>query len=118
MGLNPISPPDRPDLSLDAALDADGHLQNHLDWTPELAAHMAARDGLALTDRHWAVLQAVRRFYRDFGHIPPTRPLLKYLMQQLGADHDNAALMQLFATGRVARTVTRLAGVPKPPNCL
>ena len=100
------------------ALDADGHLQDHRDWTPELAAQLAARDGLVLTAAHLAVLRVVRQFYAEFGHIPMTRPLLRYVMQQLGPEHDNAALMKLFATGRVARTVTRLAGVPKPPNCL
>lgn len=99
-------------------VDADGHLQDHRDWTPALAAQLAAHEGWTLTEAHLQVLYCVRQFYADFGHIPMTRPLLKYVMQQLGTAYDNAALMQLFHTGRVARTITRLAGVPKPPNCL
>ncbi|GAF54853.1 tRNA 2-thiouridine synthesizing protein E [Psychrobacter sp. JCM 18901] len=31
---------------------------------------------------------------------------------------SNQKLQQLFNTGLVARHVNRLAGLPKPPNCL
>lgn len=101
------------------ALDADGHLRDLNAWTPDVARRMAKRDNLTLDDRHLAVLNAAREFYARYQRAPATRPLLKHLGQTLGPDHaDSIRLMQLFGTGSVARTVARLAGLPKPPNCL
>lgn len=99
-------------------LDQDGHLQNHLDWTPEIAQLMAQKDGLTLTPAHLSILYAVQKFYQQFGYAPATRPLIKFLMKQLGNQISNAQLMQDFQTGLVARTLARLAGLPKPANCL
>jgi len=39
-------------------------------------------------------------------------------MQTVSSDLTNAHLMALFQTGLVARTLARLAGLPKPANCL
>jgi tRNA 2-thiouridine synthesizing protein E len=106
-----------PDQNL-PALDKDGHLVNHLDWTPDVARLLAAREQLILSDEHLQVLQGMREYYRRFEHAPATRPLIKFLMQTVSADLTNAHLMALFNTGLVARTLARLAGLPKPANCL
>ncbi len=99
-------------------LDADGHLVNPLDWTPEVAQLLAARDALTLDPEHLRVLNAMREFYRRFEHAPATRPLIKFLQLNLGTEYTNAHLMAIFNTGLVARTLARLAGLPKPANCL
>lgn len=99
-------------------IDQDGHLQNHLDWSPEVAALLAANDGLVLNQAHLQVLYSTREFYNRFGYAPATRPLLKFLIKELGDHISNAQLMQDFQTGLVARTLARLAGLPKPANCL
>ena len=100
------------------ALDADGHLVDHLEWTPEIAQLLAARDELVLTENHLQVLFAMRTFYERFEHAPATRPLIKFLLQSVGPEMTNAHLMALFNTGLVARTLARLSGLPKPANCL
>ncbi len=102
----------------DITLDEDGHLQNHLDWSAEVAQIMATKEGLTLTHSHLEILLAVRDFYTRFGYAPATRPLIKFLIKQLGSHISNAQLMQDFQTGLVARTLARLAGLPKPANCL
>lgn len=99
-------------------LDQDGHLQNYLDWTPEIAQIMAQKEGLTLTAAHLSILFAVQKFYQQFGYAPATRPLIKFLIKELGDQISNAQLMQDFQTGLVARTLARLAGLPKPANCL
>jgi len=99
-------------------LDQDGHLVNHLDWTPDVARLLAARDQLVLGEEHFKVLEGMREYYRRFEHAPATRPLIKFLMQTVSSDLNNAHLMALFQTGLVARTLARLAGLPKPANCL
>lgn len=101
------------------SLDSDGHLIQHMDWSLQVAQQLADNLAISLTDEHFLILNAVREFYTCFGHPPTTRPLLKYLSQSLPQlDLDNAKLQQLFNTGLIARHVNRIAGLPKPANCL
>ena len=101
------------------ALDPDGHLINSEDWTPALAQQLADTLGVTLTAQHQAIILAVRAYYAEFGHPPVTRPLIKFLQQRLPQFAiDNATLQTLFNTGLVARHVNRIAGLPKPANCL
>ncbi len=99
-------------------LDQDGHLVDYTIWTPEVAQELANSLELELTDWHLTVLQAVRQFYQQFGHSPATRPLIKFLMKSVSPEINNAMLQEKFNTGLVARHLSRLAGVPKPANCL
>lgn len=105
--------------ALNVELDQDGHLCHHTIWTPAIAQQLANTLELTINAEHLAILQQVRTFYVKFNHAPATRPLIKWLQQTL-PDHDisNQKLQQLFNTGLVARHVNRLAGLPKPPNCL
>ncbi|CAM4199446.1 TusE/DsrC/DsvC family sulfur relay protein [Psychrobacter arenosus] len=101
------------------ALDAEGHLQDHKLWTPEIAQQLADTLDVELTPLHLRILKQVREFHNEFNHPPATRPLIKYLMQTLPEDDiSNQRLQALFNTGLVARHVNRIAGLPKPPNCL
>lgn len=103
---------------LDALLDKDGYLRDHRQWREETALLLAARDGIALTPAHWEILHALRRFYARYELSPATRPLLKYLAQELGPEKATSIyVMQLFP-GTPAKTIARLAGLPKPPNCI
>ena len=103
---------------MNLALDQDGHLVDYTIWTPEVAQELAKSLDLELTEWHLEVLNAVRQFYQQFGHSPATRPLIKFLMKTVGPEVDNAMLQQRFNTGLVARHLSRLAGIPKPANCL
>ncbi len=101
------------------ALDQDGHLCDHTIWTLAVAQQLADTLEVTLSVEHLAVLQQVRAFFDKFNHAPATRPLIKWLQQTLPDDDiSNQKLQQLFNTGLVARHVNRLAGLPKPPNCL
>ena len=103
----------------DIALDQDGHLCDHAIWTPDVAQRLADTLDVTLTDEHLQILQQVRAFFEKFNHAPATRPLIKWLQKTLPEqDIGNQKLQQLFNTGLVARHVNRLAGLPKPPNCL
>ena len=83
-------------------LDQDGHLVDYTIWTPEVAQELANSLELELTDWHFTVLQAVRQF----------------LMKSVSPEINNAILQEKFNTGLVARHLSRLAGIPKPANCL
>lgn len=99
-------------------LDQDGHLVDYTIWNENVAQELARKLDLELTPWHFQILQAVRQFYHQFGHSPATRPLIKFLMKTVSSDINNAVLQEQFNTGLVARHLSRLAGIPKPPNCL
>ncbi len=99
-------------------LDQDGHLVDYTIWNESVAQELARKLDLELTPWHFQILQAVRQFYHQFGHSPATRPLIKFLMKTVSSDINNAVLQEQFKTGLVARHLSRLAGIPKPPNCL
>lgn len=99
-------------------LDQDGHLVDYTIWDESVAQQLAQSLDLELNAWHFEILQAVRQFYAQFGHSPATRPLIKFLMKTVNADINNAMLQERFNTGLVARDLSRLAGVPKPANCL
>lgn len=105
--------------AMNVELDQDGHLCDHTIWTPDIAQQLADTLDVTLEPEHLQILQQVRAFFIKFNHAPATRPLIKWLQKTL-PNHDisNQKLQQLFNTGLVARHVNRLAGLPKPPNCL
>lgn len=105
--------------TMNVKLDQDGHLCDHTIWTSDIAQQLAGTLDVNLDTEHLQILQQVRAFFTKFNHAPATRPLIKWLQKTL-PEHDisNQKLQQLFNTGLVARHVNRLAGLPKPPNCL
>ncbi|MGP4713590.1 TusE/DsrC/DsvC family sulfur relay protein [Psychrobacter sp. DM8] len=106
-------------MSEPLSLDQDGHLNDHTLWTPIVAQQLADTLDVHLTQEHLDILGQVRVFFDTFNHAPSTRPLIKWLQKVL-PEHtiSNQKLQALFNTGLVARHVNRLAGLPKPPNCL
>lgn len=98
-------------------LDNDGHLYNHQDWDEQAAQLLADTLEIQLNDEHFQILYAVRAFFDEYHHSPSTRPLIKHLKNTI-PDIDNAKLQALFNTGLIARHINRIAGLPKPANCL
>ncbi len=100
------------------ALDAEGFLQQMEDWTPDIARSIALQENISLTEQHWEIIYLVREFYKKFDLSPGMRPLVKYLGNTLGSEKGKSIyLMQLFP-GSPAKLAAKLAGLPKPANCL
>lgn len=105
-------------LSTAPKVDAEGFLCQLTDWNPEVAQYLAAQEGLSLTAAHWEVIELVRQFYQRFELSPAMRPLNQYLRQYLPPNKTGSIyLMQLFGQSP-AKSLARLAGLPKPDNCL
>ncbi|WP_338523528.1 TusE/DsrC/DsvC family sulfur relay protein [Pseudomonas batumici] len=100
------------------ALDKDGYLVELSDWSPEVAAALATREELELSPEHWEILELLRGFYREFELSPATRPLIKYTALKLGADKGNSLHLNRLFKGTPAKLAAKLAGLPKPTNCL
>jgi tRNA 2-thiouridine synthesizing protein E len=99
-------------------LDPEGYLVRQADWSESVANLMAKEEGLTLTPAHWEVMEVVREFYQRYEMAPAMRPLVKATKNALGDEKGRSIyLMQLFP-GSPAKRIARLAGLPKPTNCL
>lgn len=93
-------------------LDDRGYLRHASDWTAELAATLAARDGLGrLSPDHWRVIDALRGHYGAHGALPMVRELCRltgFTLQRI---------YQLFPKGP-GQDACRVAGLPRPDSCV
>lgn len=100
------------------AFDSEGFLRRLEDWTPQVACQIAESEQLVLTEAHWEVLNLLRDYYQRYDSSPAMRPLVKYCAINLGGDKGRSMyLMSLFG-GSPAKIGCKIAGLPKPDNCL
>jgi tRNA 2-thiouridine synthesizing protein E len=99
-------------------LDKDGYLVDLNEWSPEVAEALAAAEALELTPDHWQVLELLRQFYAEFQLSPATRPLIKYTALKLGPEKGNSLHLNTLFNGTPAKLAAKLAGLPRPTNCL
>ena len=101
------------------ARNNEGFLEDAGEWTEDVASDIAAEDGMTLTDKHWEIIQFLRSFYNQHEMSPPSNRLfVKAVKEALGDEKGNSIyLMQLFP-GTPAKTACRIAGLPRPTNCL
>ena len=100
------------------ALDPEGFLKDIADWSELVARALAEEEGIELTQAHWQVLYLLREFYDAFALSPATRALVKYAGARLGPELGNSTQLNLLFKGRPAKLGAKLAGLPKPPNCI
>lgn len=98
--------------------DKDGFLANLDDWNNAVADELAASEGISLTEAHWEILNALRSFYQEFDVSPAMRPLSKYLKLHLGADKASSIYLLRLFPGSPAKIAAKIAGLPRPENCL
>ena len=100
------------------ALDPEGYLEHFERWNADIARAIAAAEQVELSPAHWEVLEVLRDFYREFAQSPAMRPLVKYVGQRLGADKGNSIYLLRLFPGSPAKVAARIAGLPRPENCL
>jgi tRNA 2-thiouridine synthesizing protein E len=93
-------------------VDADGNLKNLGDWNEEVAREIAKLEGITeLTDRHWIVINFMRKEFMEKGDGPTIRRLTK----ESGV--ETKELYALFPKGP-AKKAARIGGIPKPKGCI
>ncbi len=100
------------------ALDKDGYLADLQDWSDPVAEALAEAEELQLSAEHWEILQLLRAFYNEFQLSPANRPLIKYVALKLGPEKGNSLHLNRLFKGTPAKLAAKLAGLPKPTNCL
>ena len=93
-------------------LNDEGFFVHPEQWTEEMAADLAHRDGIAqLTDLHWKVIRFMRAKFFENG----TGPTVRELGKTSGVSVKE--LYELFPKGP-AKVAARIAGIPKPRGCI
>ena len=100
------------------ATDSEGYLLKADEWSTDWALVCAKSESIDLQDAHWEILNLVREFYTQFDLSPAMRPLVKYIKQELGSEKGNSIYLMTLFPGSPAKLVAKLAGLPRPANCL
>ena len=98
--------------------DESGFLSDNGNWSDDIAQAFAAQEGISLTDAHWEVLSLLRDYFAAFGDSPANRALVNFTKQQLGPKKGKSLYLMGLFPGSPARVGSRIAGLPKPKNCL
>lgn len=93
-------------------VDGDGFLQEPEIWDEEVASLFAKEDGTGeLTDKHWAVIRYIRKYYEEKDMAPMVRKLCQNTGLRL------REIYELFPMGP-AKGACKIAGLPKPDGCV
>ena len=93
-------------------VDTEGFLVDLGQWNESLAHEIAHLSGIDhLTDRHWLVIEYMRKTYIDTGSAPSIRTLGK------ASGVPIKELYELFPKGP-AKLAAKIAGIPKPRGCI
>jgi dissimilatory sulfite reductase related protein len=93
-------------------VDAEGFLADPDQWNEQVAAEIAAEVGVGdLTERHWLVINFMRKTYLESGAAPSIRTLGK------ASGVPIKELYELFPKGP-AKLAAKVAGIPKPRGCI
>ena len=101
-----------------APLDKDGYLVSLADWNETVAGQLAGAEEVVLGESHWELIHLVRGFYARFEVSPAMRPLVKQVREQLGEDKGNSIYLMSLFPGSPAKLLAKIAGLPRPTNCL
>jgi dissimilatory sulfite reductase related protein len=93
-------------------VDAEGFLADPQQWNEQMAAEIARDNGIAqLSDRHWQVINFMRKTYLETGSAPSIRSLGKTSGVPI------RELYELFPKGP-AKLAAKIGGIPKPRGCI
>ncbi len=93
-------------------VDAEGFLEDTAQWNENVAAEIAAANGIGeLNERHWMVVNYMRDTYLEEGSAPSIRTLGK------ASGVPIKELYALFPKGP-AKLAAKVAGIPKPRGCI
>ena len=99
-------------------LNNDGHLIDHSVWNKLVGEELAKSEGITLTASHWEIIYLIQDFYKETDTVPESRPLSNLISTKLDKEKSRSVyLMELFG-GAPAKVIAKIAGLPKPTNCI
>ena len=103
---------------MDVEVDKEGYLLDLSAWSETVAEELARREGVALSASHWSVIHLLREFHADTGVSPAMRPLVKLVKERLGEDRGTSIYLLGLFPGNPAKLAAKIAGLPRPTNCM
>jgi tRNA 2-thiouridine synthesizing protein E len=100
------------------ATDKEGYLKELSDWSENVASKIAQQENIMLTDKHWEMITLIREFHTSFEISPAMRPLVKFTAIKLGKEKGNSIYLMKLFPGSPAKLLSKIAGLPRPKNCL
>ncbi len=100
------------------SVDPEGFLNHLSDWDAEVAGAIAASESVNLTASHWEILNLIRTYYQTHGVTLANRALVSLVKRELGAEKGKSIYLMKLFTGSPAKISNKIAGLPKPDNCL
>jgi tRNA 2-thiouridine synthesizing protein E len=97
-----------------ASRDPEGNMLDLEPWSPKKATQHAAKEGIALTEEHWAVIVSLRENFRKHGRSSSARELATQLEREFSNAGGRRHLYALFPGGPITQGC-RIAGLPLPP---
>lgn len=92
---------------------ATGFLVNQDDWSKDLAEQLAAAEGVALTQKHWDVIDYLRdQYFNHNGEQPNTRHIVKAMSEKWSANLGQKDVYDLFPKDP-SKQGGRIAGLPE-----
>lgn len=91
--------------------DNEGYLLEP-DYSDEVVQVIAEAEGIKLSDAHREVVNFMREQYKEHGHTPNFRNMLKGF-SEIREGVDSKYLYDLFPTGP-AKQAAKVAGLPQP----
>ena len=113
MGLNSVEINGHP-----IALTQSGFLAHKKDWTQEVATKLALKEGIALEESHWELINFIREYYQKYNHLPNARLFVQAVRKVLGDAKGNSRYLHRLFPGGPVKQVCKFAGLSKPPGCL
>ncbi len=92
-------------------IDPEGYLVNPAEWTEEIAETFAEKEGIKLTDEHWAIIRFMRLYWEENQVAPNVRWVTKFVTKTMGADRNR--LYELFPC-EYSQQACRIAGMKQP----
>jgi len=92
------------------AVNEEGYLTDFNQWDKTIAEVLAAEAEIALTPRHWQVLEHLQNEHKNQVALS---------IRRIGKSGvvDIKEFYQLFPTAPL-KTATKIAGIPKPVSCI
>lgn len=93
--------------------DANGYLVNLEDWNEDVGKAMAEYEGIALTDKHWDLINYLRDEYiNNGGNQPNTRNIVKAMSAKWNEKLGQKDVYELFPKDP-SKQGGRIAGLPE-----
>lgn len=98
--------------------DKEGFLRDVDQWTPAIATRIADAEGIWLSAAHWEIIALLREYFRRYEASPANRALVRFVARELGPEKGRSIYLLSLFPESPARVGGKIAGLPKPDNCL